>query len=69
MRNNISAYDKGEGGGAGSCARLLQKFAADLVKVTTSHEEQTSITMKIFSVFLGMRRWKNCTHKSSPKNI
>ena len=34
--------DKGEGGGECSQAHILQKFAAGLMKVTTSHEEQTS---------------------------
>ena len=49
-------------GGACSHAYILQKFVAGLLKVTTSHEEQTSITMKDLSVFLDMRRCKNCAH-------
>ena len=38
------------------------KCVADLLKVTTSHKEQT-ITMKDFGVFLGMKRCKNWAHK------
>ena len=34
--------DKGEGGGTGSHAHILQKFAAGLVKVTISHRHQSS---------------------------
>ena len=32
----------GEGGGTRNQARILQKVAAGLLKVTASHEEQTS---------------------------
>ena len=34
--------DYGEGGGPSNQAHIFQKFAASLVKVTTSHEEQMS---------------------------
>ena len=40
--NYISVSDKGEGGVVYGHAHILQKFAAGLLKVTTSHEEQTS---------------------------
>ena len=52
---------KGEGGGAGCHAHILQKFSAGLVKVTTSHRHQSSLTD--FSVFLNMRRCRNWAHK------
>ena len=44
----MSGYDKGEGEVHAAHTHLtvhthiLQKFAADLLKVTTSHKEQTS---------------------------
>ena len=37
--NNISVYDQG---GEEVPAHILQKFVAGLLKVTTSHKEQTS---------------------------
>ena len=42
---------------------FLQKVAASLVQVTASQQEQTSVTMKDFSAFLDMRRYKNWAHK------
>ena len=59
--------DKGEEWGACSHAHILQKFAAGLPKVTTTHEEQTS-PWRILVFFLDMRRCKNWAHKNfSPK--
>ena len=52
---------KGEGGGMRSQAHIFQKFATGLVKVTTSHRQQSPLTD--FSVFLDMRRYKNWAHK------
>ena len=39
---SVSMCDTGEGGGARSHAHILQKLVAGLVRVTTSHKEQTS---------------------------
>ena len=58
---------KGEGGGAGCHAHILQKFSAGLVKVTTSHRHQSSLTD--FSVFLNMRRCRNWAHKIFWKHL
>lgn len=51
--------DKGEGGDAGIYAYILQRFVAGFMKVTSSHEEQTSPT----SAFLGRRKCNNWAHK------
>ena len=53
---------KGEGGGACSHAHTLQKFAAGVKKVTTSHRHQS--LLKDFSVFLVIRRCEDWAHKN-----
>ena len=57
-----SIYPTGEEEGACSHAYILQKFAAGLMKVTTSHRHQTSL--KDFGVFLDGRRCKIWAHKN-----
>jgi len=41
MGSYLDLSDKGEAGGACSQAHILQKFAAGLMKVTTSHRHQS----------------------------
>ena len=54
-------------GEAPASMHFLQKFAAGLMKVATSHTHQSSL--KDFSVYLDMRRCKNWAHKIFSKNI
>ena len=54
---------KGDRGGTCSHAHISQKFAADLVKVATSHRHRSS--MMDFSVFLDVKKCKNWAHKIS----
>ena len=57
-RGNIRMCKKGEGGG--SCIYgYLRRFVSGLVRITSSHEEQTSLT----SAFLGRRKCNNWAHK------